>query len=55
MFLYWYDGIEFGYSIWDDQNRKINRSKDVIFNEKVLYKDRLDKVSNNADFKGCLR
>lgn len=43
-FFIGYDGTEFGYSFWYDQNRKINRNRDVIFNEKVLYKDRLDKV-----------
>ena len=32
---------EFGYRLWDFENYKIKRSKDVIFNEKVLYKDLL--------------
>ena len=32
---------EFGYRLWDFENHKIIRSKDVIFNEKVLYKDLL--------------
>ena len=32
---------EFGYRLWDFDNCKIIRSKDVIFNEKVLYKDLL--------------
>ncbi|MDF3681094.1 hypothetical protein P3S38_29395, partial [Enterobacter hormaechei] len=32
---------EFGYRIWDFENHKILRSRDVIFNEKVLYKDLL--------------
>ena len=31
---------EFGYKFWDDQNKKIIRSKDVIFNEFVMYKDK---------------
>ena len=35
-----YGGDEFGYRFWDEQNRKIIRSRDVIFNEQVLYKDR---------------
>jgi hypothetical protein len=30
---------EFGYRLWDFENNKIVRSRDVIFNEKVLYKD----------------
>ena len=30
---------EFGYRLWDFDNHKIIRSRDVIFNEKVLYKD----------------
>ena len=32
---------EFGYKLWNFENLKIIRSKDVIFNEKVLYKDLL--------------
>ena len=35
-----YGGDEFGYRFWDYENRKIIRSRDVIFNEKVMYKDR---------------
>lgn len=31
---------EFGYRFWDAQNRKIVRSRIVIFNEQVMYKDR---------------
>ena len=30
---------EFGYSLWDFENHKIVRIRDVIFNEKVLYKN----------------
>ena len=32
---------EFHYRLWDFENHKIVRSRDVIFNEKVLYKDLL--------------
>ena len=35
-----YVGDEFGYRFWDYENRKIIRSRDVIFNEKVMYKDK---------------
>ena len=35
-----YGVSEFGYCSWDDQNQKIIRSKDVVFNETVFYKDR---------------
>jgi hypothetical protein len=31
----------FGYRLWDYENCKIIRSRDVIFNEKVMYKDQL--------------
>ena len=31
-----YGDSEFGYLLWDDQNWKIVRSKDVIFNEAIL-------------------
>ncbi|KAL5851502.1 hypothetical protein ACOSQ3_006620 [Xanthoceras sorbifolium] len=35
-----YGGDEFGYRFWDYENRKIIRSRDVIFNENLMYKDR---------------
>ena len=35
---------EFSYRHWDFENHKIVRSKDVIFNEKVLYKDFLQQL-----------
>ena len=35
-----YGGDEFGYRFWDYENRKIIRSRDVIFNEIVMYKDK---------------
>jgi hypothetical protein len=36
-----YDVNDFGYHLCDYENRKIIRSRDVIFNEKVMYKDQL--------------
>jgi hypothetical protein len=30
---------DFSYRLWDYENQKIIRSRDVIFNEKVMYKD----------------
>ncbi|KAG6737243.1 hypothetical protein POTOM_058756 [Populus tomentosa] len=39
-FFIGYGDEEFGFRFWDDQNRKIIRSRNVIFNEKVMYKDR---------------
>ena len=39
-FFVGYGDFEFGYRLWGDQNWKIIRSKDVIFNEAILYKDR---------------
>ena len=32
---------DFGYRLWDLKNRKIIRSRDVVFNEKDKYKDHL--------------
>ena len=32
---------DFGYRLWDLKNHKILRSRDVVFNEKVIYKDQL--------------
>ncbi|KAL2226511.1 UNVERIFIED_CONTAM: Retrovirus-related Pol polyprotein from transposon TNT 1-94 [Sesamum indicum] len=44
-----YGTDEFGYRFWDDQNRKIIRSRNVIFNEDVMYNDR--KLSPDDDKK----
>ena len=46
-----YGGDEFGYRFWDYKNRKIIRSRDVIFNENVMYKDRsiVESSSSNID------
>jgi len=30
----------FSYRFWDDQNRKIIRSRKITFNEQAMYKDR---------------
>ena len=35
-----YGDKKFGYRFWDEQNRKIIRSRNVIFNEQVMYKDK---------------
>jgi hypothetical protein len=32
---------DFCYRLWDYENHKIIRSRNVIFNEKVMYKDQL--------------
>jgi hypothetical protein len=32
---------DFGYHLWDYENNKIIRSRDVIFNDKFMYKDYL--------------
>lgn len=38
---------QFSYQFWDDKDQKIIRSRDVIFNEKVMYKDR-DKSASKS-------
>ena len=43
-FFIGYGNKKFGYRFWDKQNRKIIRSRNVIFNEQVMYKDRLTVV-----------
>jgi hypothetical protein len=48
-FFIGYGNEEFGFRFWDDQNRKIIRSRNVIFNEKVLYKDRSSAETDKAD------
>ena len=37
---------KFGYRFWDKQNRKIIRSRNVIFNEQVIYKNMSTVVSD---------
>ncbi len=44
-----YGEDEFGYKLWDDQNRKMIRSTDVVFNEKVMYKDRNTEKSEQRE------
>ena len=34
-----YGDEKFGYQFWDEQNKKIIRSRNVIFNKQVMYKD----------------
>ena len=45
-FFIGYGDEKFGYSFWDEQNRKIIRNRNVIFNEQVMYKDRSTVVSD---------
>ena len=45
-FFIGYGNEKFGYRFWDEQNKKIIRSRNVIFNEHVMYKDRLIVVSD---------
>ena len=45
-FFIGYGDENFGYRFWDEQNKKIIRSRNVIFNEQVMYKDRSTVVSN---------
>ena len=48
-FFIGYGDEKFGYKFWDEQNRKIIRSRNVIFNEQVIYKDRSTVVSDVAE------
>ena len=45
-FFIGYGDEKFGYRFWDEQNRKIIRSRNVIFNEQVTYKDRSNVVAD---------
>ena len=45
-FFIGYGDEKFGYRFWDEQNRKIIKSRNMIFNEQVMYKDKLTVVSN---------
>src|SRR5271168_5267429 len=42
---------DFGYLLYDYENHKIIRSKDVIFNEKVLYKNQLQERKQEKENK----
>ena len=44
-----YDINEFGYHLWDFENHKFIRSRNVTFNEKVLYKDLLQQHEKKED------
>ena len=41
-----YGDEKFDYRFWDEQNRKIIKSRNVIFNEQVTYNDRSTVVSD---------
>ena len=45
-FFIGYGDEKFGYRFWDEQNRKIIKSRNVIFNEHVMYKDMLTVMSD---------
>ena len=45
-FFIGYGDEKFGYRFWDEQNKKIIRSRNVIFNKQAMYKDRSIVVSD---------
>ena len=45
-FFIGYSDEKFGYRFWDEQNKKIIRSRNVIFNKQAMYKDRSIVVSD---------
>ena len=40
VFFISYGDEKFGHKFWDEQNRKIIKSRNVIFNEQIMYKDK---------------
>ena len=44
-----YSVNDFGYRLWDYENNKIIRSRDLIFNEKVMYKDQLQRKKQEKE------
>ena len=54
-FFIGYSDEKFDYSFWDEQNKKIIRSRNVIFNEQVMYKDRSTVVSDVTEIDQSLR
>ena len=54
MYIYQIQVDDFGYHLWDLKNRKIIRIRDVVFNEKVMYKDQLQgnkEEKENTEYK----
>ena len=47
-----YGEDEFGYRLWDDENKKMIRNRDMIFNERVMYKDKQNIGASNSDSTG---
>lgn len=45
-----YGEDEFCYRLWDDENKKMIRSRDIILNERVMYKDRHNTTTTNSQF-----
>lgn len=45
-----YGSEEFSYRCWDDKNQKVIRSRNVVFNEKVLDKDKVTVSSKQKEF-----
>ena len=41
-----YGSDMYGYRFWDDQNKKIIRSRNVTFNENMFYKDKIAEFAN---------
>jgi len=41
-----YGSDMYGYRFWDDQNKKIIRSRNVTFNENMFYKDKTGEFTN---------
>nr|KYP32301.1 Retrovirus-related Pol polyprotein from transposon TNT 1-94 [Cajanus cajan] len=41
-----YGTDEFGYKFWDDLNRKIIRSRNVVFDEGMMYKDKKESLND---------
>lgn len=37
-----YGSDEFRYQLWDNENQKVIRSRDVVFNEKTMYKEKAE-------------
>ena len=47
-----YGENEFGYHLWDNENQKMICSRDLIFNERVMYRDRNDTHTSNPEKSG---
>ena len=41
--------MKWGHRLWDNKNKKVIKSQDVVFNETALYKDEFVNIYSNEN------